>query len=34
MDFWGRDELALERRAAQLAEMKAAALVLDLHRAG
>jgi chaperone required for assembly of F1-ATPase len=34
MDFWGRDELALERRAAQLAEMKAAALVLDLQRAG
>ena len=29
MDFWGRDELALERRAAHLAEMKAAAMVLD-----
>lgn len=34
MDFWGRDELALERRAAQFAEMKAAAMVLDLYRAG
>ncbi len=34
MDFWGRDELALERRAARFAEMKAAAMVLDLYRAG
>jgi chaperone required for assembly of F1-ATPase len=34
MDFWGRDELALERRAFHLAEMKAAAMVLDLHPAG
>jgi chaperone required for assembly of F1-ATPase len=31
MDFWGRDELALERRAFHFAEMKAAAMVLDLH---
>jgi len=30
MDQWGRDELALERRAARLAEMQAAATVLDL----
>jgi chaperone required for assembly of F1-ATPase len=28
MDFWGRDELALERRAARFAEMQAAATVL------
>ena len=28
MDFWGRDELALERRAARYAEMRAACLVL------
>ncbi len=28
MDFWGRDELALERRAARFAEMQAACLVL------
>lgn len=28
MDFWGRDELALERRAARYAEMGAACLVL------
>ncbi|HZN29665.1 MAG TPA: ATP12 family protein [Xanthobacteraceae bacterium] len=28
MDFWGRDELALERRAARYAEMQAACLVL------
>jgi chaperone required for assembly of F1-ATPase len=28
MDFWGRDALALERRAARLAEMQAAAAVL------
>jgi chaperone required for assembly of F1-ATPase len=33
MDFWGRDELALERRAFHFAEMKAAAMVLDLHPA-
>jgi chaperone required for assembly of F1-ATPase len=30
MDFWGRDELALERRAFHFAEMRAAAMVLDL----
>ena len=30
MEQWGRDELALERRAARLAEMQAAARVLDL----
>ena len=29
MDFWGRDELALERRAFRLAEMGAAATVLQ-----
>jgi chaperone required for assembly of F1-ATPase len=34
MDFWGKDELALERRAFRFAEMKAAAMVLDLHPAG
>jgi chaperone required for assembly of F1-ATPase len=34
MDFWGRDEQALERRAFHFAEMKAAALVVDLHPAG
>jgi chaperone required for assembly of F1-ATPase len=28
MDFWGRDELALKRRAARFAEMQAAATVL------
>jgi len=28
MDFWGRDELALERRASRFAEMQAAATVL------
>src|SRR5215470_4411801 len=28
MDFWGRDELALERHAARFAEMQAAAAVL------
>jgi chaperone required for assembly of F1-ATPase len=28
MDFWGRDDLALERRAARFAEMQAAALVV------
>jgi chaperone required for assembly of F1-ATPase len=32
MDLWGRDELALERRAARFAEMQAAAIVLaELH---
>ena len=30
MEQWGRDELALERRAARLAEMQAAGKVLDL----
>src|SRR6266545_801485 len=30
MDFWGRDELALERRAARFAEMQAAGTVLAL----
>ncbi len=30
MEQWGRDELALDRRAARLAEMQAAARVLDL----
>ena len=34
MDFWGRDEPELARRALRFAEMKAAAMVLDLHRAG
>jgi chaperone required for assembly of F1-ATPase len=34
MGFWGRDELALERRAFHFTEMKAAAMVLDLHPAG
>ena len=29
MDFWGRDQLALERRAARFAEMQAAAMVLQ-----
>jgi chaperone required for assembly of F1-ATPase len=33
MEFWGRDELALERRASHFAEMKAAVMVLDLLRA-
>jgi chaperone required for assembly of F1-ATPase len=28
MEQWGRDELALERRAARLAEMQAAGVVL------
>jgi chaperone required for assembly of F1-ATPase len=32
MDQWGRDEIALARRAARLAEMQAAATVLDLSR--
>jgi chaperone required for assembly of F1-ATPase len=30
MELWGRDELALARRAARLAEMQAAATVLAL----
>src|SRR5688572_29359328 len=30
MDFWGRDELALQRRAARFADMQAAAVVLKL----
>jgi chaperone required for assembly of F1-ATPase len=30
MEQWGRDELALERRAARLVEMQAAVRVLDL----
>jgi chaperone required for assembly of F1-ATPase len=29
MDQWGRDEIALERRAYRLAEMQAAATVLQ-----
>ncbi len=33
MEFWGRDELALERRGFRFAEMKAAASVLALHPA-
>jgi chaperone required for assembly of F1-ATPase len=33
MDFWGRDELALERRAVHFAEMRAATTVLALHPA-
>jgi chaperone required for assembly of F1-ATPase len=32
MEFWGRDELALERRAARFAEMQAAATVLEAAR--
>ena len=32
MQFWGRDELALERRAARFAEMQAAATVLETVR--
>ena len=32
MDFWGRDELALQRRAYRFAEMAAAAKVLSLVR--
>jgi len=32
MDFWGRDELALERRAVRFAEMRAAATVVTLTR--
>jgi chaperone required for assembly of F1-ATPase len=31
-EFWGRDELALQRRAYRLAEMAAAAAVLDALR--
>ena len=31
MELWGRDELALARRAARLAEMQAAAQVLELR---
>ena len=30
MDFWGRDELAMQRRAARFAEMQAAGTVLAL----
>jgi chaperone required for assembly of F1-ATPase len=30
MDFWGRDELALQRRAARFADMQAAAMVLEM----
>ncbi len=33
MEQWGRDALALERRAVRFAELKAAATVLDLQRA-
>jgi chaperone required for assembly of F1-ATPase len=29
MELWGRDQLALERRAARFAEMQAAATVLE-----
>jgi chaperone required for assembly of F1-ATPase len=32
MEQWGRDALALERRAARFAELQAAATVLDLQR--
>jgi chaperone required for assembly of F1-ATPase len=32
MDFWGRDELAMQRRAARFVEMQAAATVLAFHR--
>jgi chaperone required for assembly of F1-ATPase len=32
MDQWGRDDMALARRAARLAEMRAAATVLELTR--
>jgi chaperone required for assembly of F1-ATPase len=34
MDFWGRDEPALERRALHFQEMAAAAMVIELHPAG
>jgi chaperone required for assembly of F1-ATPase len=30
MDFWGRDELAMQRRAARFADMQAAGMVLSL----
>jgi hypothetical protein len=30
MDFWGRDELAMQRRAARFADMQAAGTVLRL----
>ena len=30
MDFWGRDELAMQRRAARFADMQAACMVLAL----
>jgi chaperone required for assembly of F1-ATPase len=30
LDFWGRDELAMQRRAARLADMQAAGMVLSL----
>jgi chaperone required for assembly of F1-ATPase len=33
VEHWGRDALALERRAARFAELNAAATVLDLQRA-
>ena len=32
MQFWGRDEVILARRAYRFAEMQAAALVLDQLR--
>jgi chaperone required for assembly of F1-ATPase len=32
MEFWGSDDLALEQRAFRLAEMRAAAMVLELLR--
>ena len=32
MDFWGRDELAMQRRAARFADMAAAGTVLALTR--
>ena len=32
MELWGRDALALERRAFRFAEMQAAATVLDALR--
>jgi chaperone required for assembly of F1-ATPase len=31
MEQWGRDALALERRAFRFAELKAAAVVLSAH---
>jgi hypothetical protein len=30
MDFWGRDEVALQRRALRFAELAAAAAVLEV----